>query len=68
MAQDIPAFRVEMAKLSREGVIFQKKDSRFTWQKIFTSILYHLVLSKPLHWIIDALDESDSPKALMGLL
>lgn len=68
MAQDIPAFRVEMAKLSREGVIFQKKDARFTWQKIFTSTLYHLVLSKPLHWIIDALDESDSPKALMGLL
>ena len=68
MAQGIPAFGVEMAKLSHEGVTFQNKDARFTWQKIFTSILSRLVLPKPLYWIIDALDESESPKVLIGLL
>ena len=68
MAEDIPAFRREMAKFSREGVILEKKDARFTWHKIFTSVLSQMVLPTPLYWIIDALDESESPKILVELL
>lgn len=68
MARDIPAFGREMTKLSREGVTLEKKDARFTWQKIFISVLSRLVLPKPLYWVIDALDESESPKILLELL
>lgn len=68
MARDVPVFRQEMAKLSREGVTLEKKDARFTWQKIFSSVLSRLVLPKPFYWIIDALDESESPKVLLELL
>lgn len=68
MARYIPAFGREMAKLSREGVTLEKKDARFIWQKIFISVLSRLVLRKPLYWMIDALDESESPKILLELL
>ena len=68
MAEDIPAFRREMAKFSRDGVTLEKKDARFTWHKIFTTILSQMVLPTPLYWVIDALDESESPKVLLELL
>lgn len=67
LAQDVPAFRREMAKISREGVTVAKKDARFIWQKIFISVISHMVLLKPLYWIIDALDESDSSKVILEL-
>lgn len=67
IAEDIPAFRREVAKFSREGVSLEKKDARFTWHKIFTSVLSQMVLPTPLYWVIDALDESESPKVLLEL-
>ena len=67
IAEQIPTFRREMARLSREGVTLEKKDARFTWQKIFTSVLSQMALTTPLYWIIDALDESDAPKVLLEL-
>ena len=68
LAQDIPAFRREFSKLSREGVTIDKKDARFIWQKIFTAVVSQIALHKPLYWIIDGLDESDSSKDLLDLL
>ena len=68
MAESIPVFRRKMAKFSREGVTLEKKDSRFIWHKIFASVLSQMVLPTPLYWIIDALDELESPKVLLELL
>ena len=67
IAEDIPTFRREIAKFSREGVSLEKKDARFTWHKVFISVLAQMVLPTPLYWVIDALDESESPKALLEL-
>lgn len=67
MTQTIPAFKQEMAKFSREGVTLEKKDGRFTWHKVFSSVLSQMILPTPLYWIIDALDELDSPKILVEL-
>ena len=67
MAEGILAFRREMVKFSREGVTLEKKDARYIWQKIFISVLSQMVLPTPLYWIIDALDESESPKLLLEL-
>ena len=67
MAEDVPAFRREMTKMSREGVTLEKKDARFIWQKIFTSALSQVVLPTPFYWVIDALDELESPKVLLQL-
>ena len=67
MAEGIPAFRREMVKFSCEGVTLEKKDAHFIWQKIFISVFSQIVLPTPLYWIIDALDESESPKLLLEL-
>lgn len=68
IAKDIPAFRRELTMLVSEGIKLQKTDARIIWQKIFVSILFKLVLSRPLYWVIDALDEADSPRILPDLL
>ena len=49
MAEDMPTFRREMAKFSREGVTLEKKDACFTWHKVFTTILSQIVLPTPLY-------------------
>ena len=67
MAETIPTFRRQMANFSREGVSLEKKDARFIWQKIFASVLSQVILPTPLYWIVDALDESESPKVLLEL-
>src|SRR5204863_1480188 len=46
----------------------EKSDARIIWHKIFVSVLFKIALSKPLYWVIDALDESDSPNVLPDLL
>ena len=68
MAEDIPEFRQKIVKISREGVTLEKKDAHFIWHKIFTSVLSQIVLPSPVYWVIDALDESESPKFLLEVL
>jgi len=68
MTKVIPVYRQEIAKLSREGVTLEKKDARFIWRRIFTTLLSRIALSRPLYWVIDALDEAETPKLLLELL
>ena len=68
MAEEIPAFGQKIVKLSREGVTLEKKDARYTWHKVFASVLSQIVLPKPLYWVIDALDELDPPEVLLEVL
>lgn len=68
IAKAFPAFRRELTVLANEGVKLEKTDARIIWQKVFMSILSKLVLFRPLYWIIDALDESDSPRVFLDLL
>lgn len=68
MAKDIPAFRHKLIELSGESLRLEKTDACVIWQKIFESIVFKMELHNPLYWVIDALDESESPKALLDLL
>lgn len=61
-------FRRAMVELSREGLKLEKMDPRVVWQKIFISVLFKLAQLRPIYWVIDALDEADSPKAFLELL
>jgi WD40 repeat protein len=67
LARDVPAFRRILVELSAEGINLEKPDSVLIWQKLFESGLFELELDRPLYWVIDALDESESPKALLDL-
>lgn len=68
VARDIPVFRNILIELSAEGLTLEKADPMTIWHKIFESILFKIELSRPLYWVIDALDESESPRVLVDLL
>lgn len=68
VARAVPAFKRDLMELSAEGPILQKADYKLVWQKVFESILFKLDLSRPLYWVIDALDESESSEAFLELL
>ena len=68
IAKHAPIFRRQLAQLSREGNKLEKLDARIIWQRIFIHVLSKVALSKPLYWVIDGLDESESPKVLPDLL
>jgi WD40 repeat protein/pimeloyl-ACP methyl ester carboxylesterase len=68
LAKGIPAFRRIVLDLSTEGLRLEKADSTLVWKEIFESILFQMEDAHPLYWIIDALDESESPEAVLDLL
>ena len=68
IARDVPAFRQKLKKLLSEGIKLEKTDARIIWQTVFVSVLSKVALPKPLYWVIDGLDESDSSKVLLELI
>lgn len=68
VARDIPIFQRALIDLSAEGLTLQNAQFRFVWQKIFETVLFKLRLSRPLYWVIDALDESESSDTLLDML
>ena len=68
IARESSDFKRRLLERSAEEIGLDKADSTLVWQRIFESILFELDFGYPLYWVIDALDESDSPKALVDLL
>ena len=68
VAKDVPEFQRCLMDLVMGNTRLEKADSLLIWKKLFESTLLNLNLTTPLYWIIDALDESESPKALLELL
>ena len=68
VAKDLPDFRRGLMDLVMDNTRLEKADSLLIWKKLFESTLLRLNLTTPLYWVIDALDESETPKALLDLL
>ena len=68
IAREIPAFKRSLIEHATEGLKLERANSGLIWKKLFESILFAMDLSVPLYWVVDALDESESPKALLELL
>ncbi|KAI4948558.1 hypothetical protein J4E91_005983 [Alternaria rosae] len=68
IAQQLPEFLQKVAEVESEAVDFEAANPRTIWDRIFRSILFKLSATKPLYWVIDGLDEADTPKALINLL
>ena len=56
-----------LANLS-EDLRLDKSDYRLLWQRLFESHLFPRTFKRPLFWVIDGLDESESPETIIGLL
>lgn len=67
IAVQTPELRLRLEELAGDAVRLEKAENRIIWQKVFTSRLFTLRLRKPLYWIIDALDECESPQLLLSL-
>ena len=68
VAKDLPDFQRGLMDLVIDNTRLEKTDPLLIWKKLFESILLRLNLTIPLYWVIDALDESEAPKALLELL
>ncbi len=63
-----PEFRRLLAGSSREVLSLDSSDPFLIWKNIIEGILLKLNLTKPIYWVIDALDECDSPKIFLECL
>ncbi|EXJ92441.1 hypothetical protein A1O3_00992 [Capronia epimyces CBS 606.96] len=61
-------YRIQLQSVLSEGLPLEKSDHRLIWQKLFESTLFGISSKRPLFWVIDAVDESESPKTVVGLL
>ena len=68
IARDFPAFKRSLLELANEGLKLEKADPIMVWNKLFEYILFAMDLSVPLYWVVDGLDECDTPKVLPQLL
>lgn len=67
IVQDTPAFEQALNDMSEDGLQLEKMDARSTWHKLFHSVLFKLKGTRPLFWVIDALDESDSIQSVIDI-
>lgn len=71
LAQKSMEFRQRLVKLHREsGLTFVSENHSFSmiWEKIFEGILFRMSFPGPLFWVLDAVDEADSPIVLISHL
>lgn len=63
------AFYSQLIKLHQNtGINFAHQRVTIIWDKIFEGILFRQPSPDPLFWVIDGLDEADSPSELIKLL
>ena len=64
-------FRERLIALHEDsGIIFTSENENFQiiWDRIFEGIIYKMRFASPLFWILDAVDEADSPSLLINHL
>lgn len=68
IASQIPDCRKALVNLADSGYKFKDSVWRPVWQKLFTSLILKSESFAPIYWVIDAIDESDSPNHILELL
>lgn len=67
IANSARTFEEALGVKCEDGLRLEKMDARSIWQKIFISTLFKMQGIPQFHWIIDALDESDSISLILEL-
>ncbi|KAI0857820.1 hypothetical protein F4860DRAFT_488388 [Xylaria cubensis] len=68
LSRSQPEFRRLLASSSRESLGFDSPDPFLIWKKVIEGMLLELNLTEPIYWVIDALDECDSPKVFLDCI
>ncbi|KAL8907648.1 MAG: hypothetical protein Q9207_001300 [Kuettlingeria erythrocarpa] len=62
------SFRSRLMAMNEEsGITFRSEKFTLVWEKLFVGLMFKIPFSGPLFWVIDALDESESPSTLVNL-
>ncbi|ETR98417.1 hypothetical protein M419DRAFT_88907 [Trichoderma reesei RUT C-30] len=65
IARDLPEFRKVLSRSRPANLGFQSTEPSLIWRNTMERLLLSTSRSTPLYWVLDALDESDSPDALL---
>ncbi|KAL8827684.1 MAG: hypothetical protein Q9170_006915, partial [Blastenia crenularia] len=68
IAKENRAFRRGLLDLTKQGLRLDKADAPVIWHKVYENLLFKIEHRRPFFWVIDALDECDSPKLLLDLI
>lgn len=68
IAKENRAFGRGLLDLSKQGLRVDKADASVIWHKVYENLLFKMGHRRPFFWVIDALDECDSPKLLLDLI
>ncbi|KFA45549.1 hypothetical protein S40293_06563 [Stachybotrys chartarum IBT 40293] len=68
LARDIPSFARSICQTYKDTFDADSKDSELSWRNSIEHSLPRADLNGPIYWIIDALDECDSPEAFIDCL
>lgn len=68
IAQCLPAFRQGILRLAGEATKLDTADAQTIWNRLFKAILFKIRWDSPLYWIVDGLEESDDPRALIRMI
>ncbi|KAH8891099.1 hypothetical protein GQ53DRAFT_823737 [Thozetella sp. PMI_491] len=67
VVSSFPEYSHRLLSLARDINSIARSDIRSLWQNLFLNLLNKLSGYDPLYWVIDALDESESAQAFLGL-
>ena len=68
LASSSEAFRSALFALHEEtGVQFGSTKLHLIWEQIFEGMIFKTAFSGPLFWVVDALDEAETPALLVNL-
>jgi hypothetical protein len=60
-------FRKQLLELhEKTGIKFDQQEMQFVWSKIFEGIVLKIDFDHPLYWVLDGLDEADTPVSLVN--
>lgn len=65
LAKEVPDFRRQLAISSSESWGLDSTDSSLIWRNMFEKCLSNAAITHPIYWVIDALDECDSPRSFL---
>ncbi|KEF54926.1 uncharacterized protein A1O9_09369 [Exophiala aquamarina CBS 119918] len=65
---EVPEFAAEVIATLSEDNYLNKSDYRLLWQRLFQTLFFDKDFKRPVYWVIDGLDESESPDAVIELL
>ncbi|KAI0436723.1 hypothetical protein F4803DRAFT_207941 [Xylaria telfairii] len=68
LSRSQPEFKRALARSSRESLGLDSLDPSLIWRSIFEGVLLELNCPRPIYWVIDALDECDSPRIFLECL